>query len=536
MAEPSKVGPDSRPTETLRQAALMTDEERFQLLMDCVKDFAIFMLDLEGRVFDWNVGAEKILGYSQAEIVGRPFSTFFTPEETEAGVPDQELQRAAECGRSDDNRWHVRKDGTHFFANGVTSALRDEKGGLRGYAKVLRDNTERKRLEEELRERAEALANADRRKDEFLALLAHELRNPLSPIFNALTLLNQRNVPQPMQQEALGMMERQVRQLARLVDDLLDVSRITRGKISLQKRPSDLNVIIEHAVETSRPLIETHNHQLSISTASEPIRLNADPIRLQQVLSNILNNAAKYSEEGGRIILTAERNGNEAVISVKDTGIGISPEMLPRVFDLFAQADGSLDRSSGGLGIGLTLVKRLVELHEGKVEAHSEGLGKGSEFVIRLPLIAEEIEHPSNCTSGSPIRRESSFRILVVDDNKDAAQSLSVLLKMAEHEVWIAQSGLTAFQAAQEHKPDVVILDIGLPGMDGFQVARQLRQDHEFEKTVLIAVSGYGQECDRQKSKEAGFDFHFVKPLDFQRLQDLFRTLFKDGPPGRTIS
>ncbi|MEJ7594143.1 MAG: ATP-binding protein [Planctomycetaceae bacterium] len=517
------------PTDAERQEALMTAEERFQLLMECVRDFAIFMLDPEGRVIDWNLGAENILGYTQAEIIGHPFSTFFTPQEREAGVPDQELKIAAEVGRADDNRWHVRKDGTHFFANGVTTALRDETGGLKGYAKVLRDNTERKRMEEELRGRAEALVEADRRKDEFLALLAHELRNPLAPIFNALTLLSQENVAKPMQQELRSMMERQVRQLSRLVDDLLDVSRITRGKISLQKKLVEVRVIIEHAVETARPLIESRKHHLSVSVPAQPICVNGDPIRLQQVLSNILNNASKYGEERGRITLTSQQEGNEAVVRVRDTGIGIAPAMLPRIFDLFTQADQTLDRSLGGLGIGLTLVKRLVELHEGKVEAHSEGLGKGSEFVVRLPIAVEENKQDSPCKSDTPIRQERSFRILVVDDNDDAADSLNMLLKMAGHEVWTAHCGPTALQAAHEHKPELLILDIGLPVLDGFQVAQRLREAPEFKQAVMIAVSGYGQDGDRQRSKEAGFDFHFVKPMDFQRLQDLFTSLLKGG-------
>ena len=301
----------------------------------------------------------------------------------------------------------------------------------------------------------------------------------------------------------------------------------TRGKITLKMKSSKLGPIIEHAIETSRPLIEARKHELKVSVPSESIQVNVDPSRLQQVISNILNNAAKYSHDGGCIVLKARQEGREALISVTDTGIGIAPELLPHVFDLFTQADHSLDRSSGGLGIGLTLVKRLVELQDGQVEARSEGLGKGSEFVVRLPVTGDGTEQPANCKSETPIRQEGSFRIVVVDDNDDAASSLCMLLKMAGHEVWPARSGPAALEAANEHKPEVLILDIGLPGLDGYQVAQHIRADPNFEKVVLIAMSGYGREGDRQKGKEAGFDFHFVKPLDFQRLQDLFVTLLK---------
>jgi PAS domain S-box-containing protein len=362
---------------------------------------------------------------------------------------------------------------------------------------------------------------ADRRKDEFLAILGHELRNPLAPVRNALEIMRLRSRNDPTLKRAMDIVERQVQHMTRLVDDLLDISRIIRGKVQLKKEPLDLNTIIIRALETSQPFIENRQHQLSVSLPREPLWVEGDPARLEQILVNLLNNAAKYTEPGGRIWLTCTQEGEEAVIRIRDTGIGIPSEMLLRIFDLFTQASQSLDRSQGGLGIGLTLVRSLVQMHGGSVSAFSEGLGRGSEFVVRLPVLSGTGPRTLNPDSVDPKPKilDSKRRVLVVDDNVDAATTLSELIKLWGHEVYTAYDGPSAVEAALTYLPDIILLDIGLPRMDGYEVARQLRQEPRLSKTLLIALTGYGQEKDHQYSQEVGFDQHFTKPVDIQTLQ-----------------
>jgi PAS domain S-box-containing protein len=364
-------------------------EEQFRLLIEGATDYAIFLIDPEGRVASWNPGAERILGYTAAEIVGQRFARIFTPEDIELGEPQQEVQTAAMSGRSEDERWQVRKDGMRFWAQGVLTAVRDEQGKLRGFVKVLRDRTDMKELQETLRHRAEALTEIDQRKDQFLAMLAHELRNPLAPILNSAQIIRQISQGNPALNQPVTIIERQVRHLQRLVEDLLDVVRSGAGKIQLRKERVGLESIVRQAVETTRPLVESRKHQLSVSLPPAPVWLQADPIRLLQVLVNLLTNAAKYTDEGGHVLLSAAVEGNELVLRVRDSGIGISADVMPHIFDLFSQADYSQRRAQGGLGIGLTLVRNLVQLHGGTVQARSEGLGKGSEFIVRLPWKAD---------------------------------------------------------------------------------------------------------------------------------------------------
>ncbi|MBA3312857.1 MAG: response regulator [Planctomycetota bacterium] len=358
----------------------------------------------------------------------------------------------------------------------------------------------------------------DLRKDEFLAMLAHELRNPLAPIRTGLDLLDAAGA----EDAVVAPMRRQVEHMVRLVDDLLDVSRITCGTIDLQRQITDVRRAAAVAVETSRPLIEAHEHALHVSLPDEPLVVEGDPVRLTQVLTNLLNNAAKYTSNGGHVSLSAEREGGDVVIHICDTGAGVSREMLPRIFELFVQADRSLDRAKGGLGIGLTLVRRLVEMHNGSVHAFSEGLGLGSEFVVRLPASEKPLEVVRN---GQPRRPAATdripCRILVVDDNVDAATTLGMLLRLDGHEIRFAYDGLAALDAAAEFSPEVVLLDIGLPKLDGYEVAKRLRARTETEGAVLIAVSGYGQEEDRRRSREAGFDHHLTKPVDFAVLRQV---------------
>jgi len=366
---------------------------------------------------------------------------------------------------------------------------------------------------------AEVSADLHRRKDEFLAMLSHELRNPLAPIANAVHLLRlQQHEENPVQRQARAIIERQVAHLSHLVNDLLEVSRITAGRIRLQCEQIDVRAILERAAESVRPLVAQHRHQLKVELQTEPVWINADPVRMEQVIVNLLNNAAKYTEDGGRIWLRLRTVGGEAVVSVSDTGPGIPPDLLPRVFELFSQAERSLDRSQGGLGIGLTLVQRLVELHGGNVEAHSAP-GKGSEFIVRLPLAqgpASERPGPEAATKSG-----TALRILVVDDNLDQAHSTAMLLGSSGHAVRVAHTGPTALDVAAEFEPDVVLLDIGLPELDGYEVARRLREQPRFRNLRLVAITGYSQESDRRRSRAAGFDHHLVKPVDLQKLQEV---------------
>ena len=408
----------------------------------------------------------------------------------------------------------VTKDGRLIDVSLTVSPLRDSTGRIVGASKVARDITDRKLAEL-------ALRDVDRRKDEFLAILAHELRNPLAPIRNSLHILRLTSQNDPVGERVGDMMDRQVNHMVRLVDDLLEVSRITSGKIALRKERVDLAAILQNSMETSRPLIEAVDHHLTLAFPPEPLIVDGDPVRLAQVFANLLNNSAKYTDAGGEIGITVRREDGWAVISVRDTGAGIPREMLPSVFELFTQIDRHADRAQGGLGIGLTLVKSLVEMHGGTVQANSAGLGQGSEFVVRLPLVSDK--RPAEL-SGTPEISTSLLkprRVLVVDDNRDAAESMGILLKLLGADVHVAYSGAEALEALPAYRPDVVILDIGMPGMDGYEVARRIRQQPEFQKVTLIALTGWGQDKDRRQSQTAGFDYHLIKPADVDALQAL---------------
>jgi CheY-like chemotaxis protein len=372
-----------------------------------------------------------------------------------------------------------------------------------------------------LRGQAAELSDLHRRKDEFLAMLSHELRSPLAPIANAVHLLGlEQGSESPIQQQARGIIERQMGQLQHLVDDLLEVTRITTGRLQLRRERVAVSDIVTGAVETVRPLFEQRRHELTVSVSPEPMWLSADVARLEQVLANLLTNAAKFTDEGGRVSLTVKAEGNQCVLRVRDSGVGISAELLPHVFDLFIQGERSLDRSQGGLGIGLALVKRLTELHGGTVHASSVP-GKGSEFTVRLPVVSADTSPPPS-PSPSPATAPPAtrpLRVLVVDDSADTVLSFSMLLKASGHDVRTAFDGPMAVQAALEYLPDVVLLDIGLPELNGYEVASRLRLEPTLANTVLVALTGYGQAADRQKALQAGFHHHLVKPADFGKLE-----------------
>jgi signal transduction histidine kinase/ActR/RegA family two-component response regulator len=383
-----------------------------------------------------------------------------------------------------------------------------------------------RRRQYELRDRLEALRQADRQKDEFLATLSHELRNPLAPIRNALHVLRLAGGDEQTRARVVDTLERQTSSVIRLVDDLLELSRINQGRIELRKERIRLSNVLRSALESSAPIVEAAGHELVVAEPPEPVLLNADPVRLTQVISNLLNNAAKYTERGGRIVLSARVFGSEAVISVKDTGIGIPADMLGRIFDMFVQVDPSRERTRQGLGIGLTLVKRLVELHGGTVEARSEGLGKGSEFIVRLPAFADQRSVKSDAApkpAGAERRKSdlTRFRILVVDDHHDAGDSLATLLRLLGHQVRVAYDGASGMEMARVFRPQVALLDIGMPGMDGIELGTRLRQEPEFEHLLMIALTGYGRDEDRQRSSDAGFNAHLVKPVDVAMLNSL---------------
>jgi signal transduction histidine kinase len=414
-----------------------------------------------------------------------------------------------------------RPDGQRLTALAHANPIHNAKGRLIGAVNVLVDISDRKRTEDELKK-------ADRSKNEFLATLAHELRNPLAPIRAAVKILQIKSKPNSESQSALDVIERQTRQMTRLIDDLLDIARITSNKLELRREQIELRTVLNAAVETSRPLIEQRGHKLIVRAPSAPIHIDGDLVRLAQVVSNLLNNAAKYTERGGRIWLTAARKESEAVIKVRDTGIGIRSEILPQIFGMFTQADRDANGAPGGLGIGLTLVKRLVEMHGGTITAQSPGRGKGSEFIVRVPMASAHLPEPEIPAKGkleSGTETKTPIRILVVDDNHDSADSMGLLLKLLGNDVRIVHDGLAAVEAANEFEPRVVLLDIGLPTLDGFEAAKRIRQQEWAKQALMIAVTGWGEAVDRQRSKKAGFDHHLVKPVDPDVLTNLLESL-----------
>ena len=399
----------------------------------------------------------------------------------------------------------------------LLSSLGNLAGQLIEHARLIEQN----RHEAALAREHEALSRVNQRKDEFLAMLGHELRNPLAPLVSALAILAMKEADAETLEWARSLMERQVNHMVRLVDDLLDVSRIERGKFTLRKERIELAKVIESAVEASQPLVDSHGHQLEISLAAGPLWLEADPMRFAQVITNLLNNAAKYMETGGRIWLTTGRDGNRGVIRVRDAGIGIAPDVLPRIFEPFTQAKQSLDRSQGGLGIGLSLVHKIVELHGGEVTAESEGVGKGSTFTIRVPLV-NSVEEQASPAAGR-IEDAVARRVLVVDDQVGQAQVLAKLFsKIWGHEVAVAHDGASAWASMHAKRPEVVVMDIGLSDMNGLDLARRMRAEPAFHDTLLVALTGYGQDSDQQRSQEAGFDLHLVKPPSIATLQEVF--------------
>lgn len=489
----------------------LTDSD-YRLMVDAVDGYAIFMLDPTGRIESWNLGAQKTKGYEASEIIGRHFSVFYPPEAVAKDWPGQELEIALRDGRMEDEGWRVRKDGSRFWASVVITALHDASGRHRGFAKVTRDLTERRRIT--------ALEDEGRRVTTFLAMLGHELRNPLAPISNAMALLEREETSSRVVHTTREIIGRQLRQLTRLVDDLLDVGRITSGKIRLESRPVRLADAMTQAVEVVRPLSDAKTQSLDVQGADEDLWVAGDRARLVQIFSNLLNNAAKFTPAGGRIDVRLWRaDSGDAEVSVRDNGPGIAPRDLQHVFDLFVQGEQDPARLQGGLGLGLSLVQQLTALHGGSVSAFSSGrAGEGCEFIVQLPTV----QPPPSAQSEAGDTR--GRRVLVVDDNRDAAETMAMLLEALGYSPGMAFDGPGAIEAIRATSPDVVLLDIGLPGLSGVEVAIRVRAEMT-NPPALIAVTGYGQERDRELSLEAGFHAHMTKPVDVERLSALLEQL-----------
>lgn len=490
---------------------------------------AIISKTLDGTITTWNGAAERMFGYSAEEAIGQSIMLLIPPDRAH-----EEPQIIARLRRGERIEHYetvrVKKDGTRFEVSLSVSPITTPGGAIIGASKIARDITRQRETEEALREeiaqreKAEsALREADRRKDEFLATLAHELRNPLAPIRQAALISRSPDATEAQKRWSHDVIERQVHQMALLLDDLLDISRITRGTLELRAEMTGLAAVINTAVETARPAIDAKGHALSIELPSQEVQFAADPLRVSQVLSNLLTNAAKYTDHGGRIQLRAWRDAEQVSISVCDTGIGIPADALGEVFAMFSQVESSQDRSEGGLGIGLALSKGLVALHGGSIEARSAGVGQGSEFIVRFPLRSLAVAPPGDLVADKETPAVQR-RVLVADDNRAAAESLALLLQMEGHDVRVAYDGDEALEVFAVMQPDVALLDIGMPKMNGYEVARQARERSNGRKVTIIAVTGWGQDSDRANAVAAGFDFHFTKPVEIERLTQLLRS------------
>ncbi len=504
------------------EQALKDSEERMRVATAAVSEL-LWTNSAEGLMVGEQRGWGDFTGQSREEYEGYGWSRAIHPEDAQQTL--EAWTRAVAEKRTFADHHRVRRhDGEWRHCSVRAVPLLDAEGTIREWVGVHTDITDRNRAEETLRQLAAELSETNRRKDEFLATLAHELRNPLAPIRTGLQLMKlAAGQAEPMEQ-ARSMVERQVTQMVRLVDDLMDVSRISRGTLELRKERVPLASVLNSAVETSLPLIEQMGQELTLTLPGQPLAVDGDATRLVQVFLNLLNNASKYGDRGGHIHMSVERQDADAVVTVKDSGIGIAADQMPRIFDMFTQIDESLEKSHGGLGIGLSLVKRLVELHGGRVEVRSDGPGKGSEFVVRLP-IATSVATPHESGDDAQQPSVAPRRILVVDDNRDGADSLSEMLQIMGHETRTAYDGQQGVDMADSFRPDVVLLDIGLPKLNGYEVCRRIRAQPWGRDVVLIAVTGWGQDDDRRRSDEAGFDLHLVKPVDPQRLMQTFAGL-----------
>ena len=502
------------------EEALRESEEQLRLLMGAVEDYAIFMLDADGKVLTWNGGAERITGYREHEVLGRQFSMFFTADDVAAGVPARELAVAKRDGRAEAEGWRLRKGGDTFWAAAVLTPVIGPAGDLRGYAKVTRDLSEPRRTQQ--------LEHSSRRMEEFLAMLAHELRNPLAPLRNAVEIMTLKGGLPPYMSTVSAMIDRQVRQLTRLVDDLLDVARITTGKISMRREALDFRGVVLASVETARAGIERKRQGLTVDLPDGPLPATGDAARLGQALQNILNNASRYTPPGGAIRLSVRQQGHALVTTVSDSGIGLAPDALERIFDLFSQERVAREPADTGLGIGLSLARKVVELHAGSLTAYSAGVGQGSSFSMLLPTSAA----PVAPAAARPVEPQvSGRRVLVIDDNVDSTDSMVTMLNLLGHVAQGAYSGEQGLDEAEVFLPDLVLLDLNMPDMDGFTVVRRLRARFG-DELMIAALTGYGRRGDRRTTLETGFDAHLTKPVGLEQLQRVLSggPILRPGP------
>ncbi|WP_059414955.1 hybrid sensor histidine kinase/response regulator [Cupriavidus basilensis] len=495
-------------------------ETDYRALVDAIQDYAIYTLDRGGHVSSWSPGAQRMKGYAAAEVIGRHFSSFYTPEAIARGWPEHELRRAVSEGRFEDEGWRVRKDGSQFWANVTITPIYGEDRSVRGFAKVVRDMSERKRLEE--------IEASSRRMNEFLATLSHELRNPLAPVRNAVNLLRLDTSLGPGAARCRDMIDRQISHLTRLVDDLLDVGRITSGKVGLRMRNVELGDLVARAIESARPALDLRGQQVDVSLPAQPVVFRGDLTRLVQVLQNLLHNASKFSPAGSRIALGAAVSGRLLELRVSDPGCGIPAAALDDIFRLFVQRMPAGQTRNGGLGIGLSLCRSLVELHGGTIGAASAGEGRGSTFTVRLPCT------PPQAPPAQPgaAARPRPLRVLVVDDNRDSADSLGMLLEMLGHEVWVAYEGETAQALAARFLPHLALIDIAMPVMNGYELLKLLRAQAGLSGTTFVAMTGFGQPADQAGTHGAGFHAHMVKPLELAQLETLLAGVGRQAARG----
>ncbi len=524
------IGDARRAAEALRRS-----EERLRLVLENARDYAILSMDLELRITSWNPGAEALIGYTEAEAVGQSMDIIFTPEDRAAGAPALEAEKALAEGRAADERFHMRRDGSRFWGSGTLMRMVDDAGQALGFVKILRDNTaareaqaqlqkSRAELVRALRENEKARADletADAAKDRFLAILSHELRNPLAAVSSAAALLAGEATPEDERRRAARVVQRQASTMKVLLDDLLDVSRLAMGRLKLHRQEVELAEVLDAALETARPLIEGARHRLMLTLPRQPVRVNVDALRIGQAIVNLLANAAKYTPPGGELRLAVTADASEVVLSVTDNGIGMAPEIIERMFDLYTQGPVAAFGMNEGLGVGLALVRTIAELHGGRVQARSDGAGRGSTFCLRLPVVRPQPQQAA--PAAPPAETEASaapprWRVLIADDNLDAGWALARLLEAAGHRTVLTGGGEEALECARREAPDVVILDIGMPDLNGIEVARRLRADPQGAATLLVALTGWGSENDQREALENGFDAYLSKPVDIKTL------------------
>ncbi|MHB9837435.1 PAS domain S-box protein [Paraburkholderia terrae] len=491
-------------------------DKRFRVLVDAIKDYAITMLDSHGHIMTWSAGSTQVMGYMPHEVIGQPASLFYTPEDIAAGRPQRDLELAAREGRVEMEEWRVRKNGTIFWANIITTALRDPNGALQGFAKITRDMSRRRRLEE--------LEASSQRMSQFLALLGHELRNPLAPLRNAVSMLQLKTADHHAFVPEHELIDRQLSHLTRLVDDLLDAGRVTLGRVQIEPKPVSMQAIAQLSIEGSAPLLAAREQTLDVVLPDTPMTIKGDLTRMVQVVQNLLNNASKFSPAGALISLQVFRSGRLLAIRIHDSGRGIDPDAIDAIFNLFVQETPTEEQADkSGLGIGLTLARAIVDLHGGHIEAHSEGRGKGSVFTVWLPEFSHAIAAEAVREEAPVPSQPVDLKVMVVDDNVDSADSMATLVQVLGHEAHAVYDGAAAIELAQTLQPNLVLLDLSMPKMTGFEALPHIRKALAAPGAVIAAMTGLGTSEDRAKTEAAGFDLHLTKPVDLPELESVLQ-------------